>query len=100
MENFEHDFNWRLERETTRMNYNSFHPKHHNGYRGQFNKRRVMDNSPRSSKIVVLKPNTGKFSKVLELNHHLVIRIVFCQNMEIMLNFQISDLEILHCIKK
>ncbi|MCI13795.1 hypothetical protein A2U01_0034915, partial [Trifolium medium] len=61
MENFEHDFNWRSDRETTQVNYNRMVP---------------------------------------ELNHHLVLRVVLCQNMEIMLNFQMSDLEILKCIKK
>ncbi|CAJ2627599.1 unnamed protein product [Trifolium pratense] len=75
MENFEHDFNWRSDRETTQVNYNRFHQKQRDGYHGQFDKRRVMHNSPRSSKhqfkssheqgpvptkIVVLKPNLGK----------------------------------------
>lgn len=61
MENFEHDFNWRSDRESTGVNYDRFHQKHRNGYHGQFDKRRAMHNSPRSSKIVVLKPNMGKF---------------------------------------
>lgn len=75
IEIYEHDFNWRSDRETTRVNYNKFHQKHHDGYPCQFDKRHVMHSSPKSSKlqfkscheqdagptkIVVLKPNLGK----------------------------------------
>ncbi|XP_004494988.1 uncharacterized protein [Cicer arietinum] len=75
IENFEHDFTWRSDRETAQLNYKRFHQKHPNGHPCQFDKRRVMHNSPRSSKhhfkgsheqgavatkIVVLKPNMGK----------------------------------------
>ncbi|CAL5207142.1 unnamed protein product [Lathyrus oleraceus] len=75
MENFELGLNWRLDKEAQHVNYNRFHQKHSDDYHNQFDKRRVMQNSPRSSKhrfkgsreqsavptkIVVLKPNIGK----------------------------------------
>ncbi|KAK7345651.1 hypothetical protein VNO77_16259 [Canavalia gladiata] len=75
VENYEHDFNWRSEKEKPRLNYNRSYQKHHDGYPRHFDKRHVMHSSPKSSKlqfkggdeqdavptkIVVLKPNLGK----------------------------------------
>lgn len=75
IENYEHSFNWRSDRETTQVNYNRFHQNHHDGYPRQFVRRNVMHSSSKSSKhqfkgnheqdasptkIVVLKPNIGK----------------------------------------
>ncbi|XP_058771045.1 uncharacterized protein LOC131644537 isoform X1 [Vicia villosa] len=75
MENFDHGLNWRSDKEAQHVNYNRFHQKHSDDYHNQFDKRRVMQNPPRSSKhrfkgsreqsavatkIVVLKPNLGK----------------------------------------
>ncbi|KAL5067963.1 hypothetical protein RYX36_018850 [Vicia faba] len=74
-ENYEHGLNWRSDKEAQHVNYNRFHQKHSDDYHNQFDKRRVMQNSPRSLKhrfkgsreqsavptnIVVLKPNIGK----------------------------------------
>ncbi|TKY52841.1 hypothetical protein E2542_SST24363 [Spatholobus suberectus] len=75
IEKYEHDINWRSDREKTRLNYDRSHEKHHDGYPCHFDKRHVMHSSPKSSKlqfkgrheqdavptkIVVLKPNLGK----------------------------------------
>ncbi|KAL2323331.1 hypothetical protein Fmac_027710 [Flemingia macrophylla] len=71
----EHDINRRSDKETTRLNYNRSHGKHHDGHPCQVGKRHAMHCSPKSTKlqfkgrpeqdavptkIVVLKPNLGK----------------------------------------
>ncbi|KAF7804532.1 uncharacterized protein G2W53_043643 [Senna tora] len=75
-EEYEHgDFRRKPARDSTRLNFNISHHKHHDGYPGQFDRRHAVRSSPYSPKfqstgkdnqgavptrIVVLKPNLGK----------------------------------------
>ncbi|KAE9619451.1 hypothetical protein Lal_00047519 [Lupinus albus] len=75
IEKYEHEFNWKSYRETTRFSYSRSHYKHGDGYPSHIDRRHAMHSSPKSSKlqfkerdikdsvptkIVVLKPNLGK----------------------------------------
>lgn len=76
MEKCEHDdLSWKSARDTTRLNSNRSHQKHHDGYHGQFERRHAVRSSSKSPKlqlngkdkidavptrIVVLKPNLAK----------------------------------------
>ncbi|CAL0299609.1 unnamed protein product [Lupinus luteus] len=75
IEKYEHEFNWKSYRETTRLSYSRPHYKDGDGYPSYIDRRHAMHSSPKSSKlqfkerdikdavptkIVVLKPNLGK----------------------------------------
>ncbi|XP_027352492.1 uncharacterized protein LOC113863200 [Abrus precatorius] len=76
-------FSWKLDRETTGLNYNRSHHKHHDGYSCRSARRHAMHSSPKSSKlqfngrdkpdavptkIVVLKPNLGKMQNAAKID--------------------------------
>ncbi|MED6135047.1 hypothetical protein PIB30_042659 [Stylosanthes scabra] len=76
IEKYGNEFDWRLDTNTAWVNCDRSHQRQHDGYPRQFDRRHLMHSSPRSSKlplkgkheqgaaptkIVVLKPNLGKF---------------------------------------